>query len=105
VYLWRRHAPSSAPADANENIDASGGHASGSARATLKNILVRQGFSYRHLLCEALPNLRARLPPPAPLAAGLSPAQRAEVEAVAGPRVDGGASPPPRRLAVVARNA
>lgn len=43
-----------------------------SARATLQQMLVRQAFSYRHLLCEAVPALRAHLPAPQPLSAGLS---------------------------------
>jgi hypothetical protein len=43
-----------------------------SARATLEQMLARQRFSYRHLLCEAVPSLRARLPLPAALGAGLS---------------------------------
>jgi hypothetical protein len=42
------------------------------ALATLRQMLARLRFSYRHLLCEALPWLRARLPLPAPLSPGLS---------------------------------
>jgi hypothetical protein len=41
-------------------------------RATLRQMFARQRFSYRHLLCEALPGLRARLPLPVPLSLGLS---------------------------------
>jgi hypothetical protein len=40
--------------------------------ATLRQMFARQRFSYRHLLCEALPGLRARLPLPVPLSLGLS---------------------------------
>jgi hypothetical protein len=40
--------------------------------ATLRQMLARQCFSYRHLLCEALPAVRARLPLPGPLSPGLS---------------------------------
>jgi Sulfotransferase family len=43
-----------------------------SAGATLRQMLARQRFSYRHLACEVLPALRARLPLPAPLSPGLS---------------------------------
>jgi hypothetical protein len=85
----------------SENIDASGGHASGGLRATLKNMVARQGFSYRHLLCEALPSLRTRLPLPAPLAAGLTLPGRPAVE----PRVTNGIAREPRRAAVAARSA
>jgi hypothetical protein len=53
--------------------------ASGGARAravelgaTLHQIFARQLYSYRHLLCEAVPALRARLPLPQPLSPGLS---------------------------------
>lgn len=41
------------------------------ARATLRNMLARQRFSYRHLLCEAVPALRAFLPLPERLSPGL----------------------------------
>jgi hypothetical protein len=99
AYLRRRHA--AATAGAGENIGASAGIASGRARATLKNMLVRQSFSYRHLLCEVFPELRARLPLPRPLAAGLSLPERPEPE----PRVTNGASRPARRLALVTRSA
>jgi len=40
-------------------------------RATLSQVLARQRYSYRHLLCEALPVLRSLLPPPEPLSPGL----------------------------------
>jgi len=46
-------------------------------RATLRQMLARLRFSYRHLLCEALPGLRARLPLPLPLGPGLSLPARA----------------------------
>ena len=36
-------------------------------RATLGNMMARQAFSCRHVLCEEWPSLRTRLPPPAPL--------------------------------------
>jgi hypothetical protein len=41
-------------------------------RATLRQIFARQRYSYRHLLCERVPSLRARLPLPEPLSPGLS---------------------------------
>jgi hypothetical protein len=41
------------------------------ARATLRQMLARQRFSYRHLLCEAVPELRSLLPVPESLSAGL----------------------------------
>lgn len=42
------------------------------ASATLRHMLERQAFSYRHLACELWPGLRARLPLPRPLSTGLS---------------------------------
>lgn len=42
-----------------------------SPRATLRQVLARQRFSYRHLLCEAVPALRSLLPRPEPLSPGL----------------------------------
>jgi sulfotransferase family protein len=41
-------------------------------RATLQQILERQRYSYRHLLCELVPAVRAHLPAPKPLSPGLS---------------------------------
>jgi hypothetical protein len=51
--------------------------------ATLRQMLARQRFSYRHLLCEALPGLRAHLALPLPLSPGLSlPAMAAAPNAI-----------------------
>lgn len=44
---------------------------------TLRRMLERQGFSYRHLVCEWFPWLRALLPVPAPLSSGLVLPKRA----------------------------
>jgi hypothetical protein len=41
-------------------------------RATLRQVLERQRYSYRHLLCELVPAVRAHLPLPEPLSPGLS---------------------------------
>jgi len=43
----------------------------GSPVPTLRQMLARQRFSYRHLLCEAMPALRPLLPVPEPLSPGL----------------------------------
>jgi hypothetical protein len=41
-------------------------------RETLRQILARQRYSYRHLLCELVPALRRHLPLPEPLSPGLA---------------------------------
>lgn len=61
-----------------------------STRATLRHMLARLRFSYRHLLCEALPSLRARLPLPAPLSPGLA------LPALAAPAPESPLAPRPR---------
>ncbi len=47
-------------------------HPGRAALLTLRHMLARQRFSYRHLMCEAFPALRARLPLPEPLSPGLA---------------------------------
>jgi sulfotransferase family protein len=55
-------------------------------RATLGQMLERQRYSYRHLLCELVPAVRPHLPLPKPLSPGLSlPAQTAPTPAVRAP--------------------
>lgn len=64
--------------------------------ATLRQMLARHGFSYRHLLCEAVPELRSLLPLPVPLSPGLRLPPRREARAAASERAlacdDGGAA-------------
>jgi Sulfotransferase family len=49
--------------------------------ATLRQMLARQCFSYRHLLCETFPALRALLPLPGALSPGLSLPRRPGADA------------------------
>jgi hypothetical protein len=56
-----------------------------------RHMLQRQSFSYRHLLCECLPGVRAWLPFPAPLSPGLTLRRHAPLP-----------QPPPEQLASVA---
>ena len=56
--------------------------AAASVQATLRQMLARHRFSYRHLLCEAVPALRPLLPLPEPLGPGLRlPVRKAAPEA------------------------
>ena len=50
------------------------------ATLTLRQMLARQRFSFRHLLCEAVPALRPFLPLPAPLSPGLRLPPRREAQ-------------------------
>lgn len=56
-------------------------------QATLRRVLARQRFSYRHLLCEAVPALRSLLPLPEPLSPGLRLPARAAASEPAQPRL------------------
>ncbi|HTV17281.1 MAG TPA: sulfotransferase [Polyangiaceae bacterium] len=65
--------------------------------ATLRQMFARHRYSYRHLLCEAVPELRSLLPLPAPLSPGLRlPARRDAAEGVAASKATA-----PERLAQV----
>ena len=76
-------------------------------RATLSQIIARQRYTCRHLLCEALPALRSLLPPPEPLSPGLRLPPSADAPRVGARRSlrpapqslpEDGAAPPRERL-------